>query len=126
MTKTKGRTPEMEVAIGAKVRFMRTTRGMSQEKLAESLGVTFQQVQKYEKGTNRISVSTLVKIGAALGVPWTELVPSDQEVAEASDINRPAPHLVAKGTNIAIALAKMDPRIATSIEKHIELLAVAA
>ena len=43
--------------------------GMSQEKLGEALGLTFQQVQKYEKGTNRIGASRLYEIGAVLGVP---------------------------------------------------------
>ncbi len=42
---------------------------MSQEKLGESLGLTFQQVQKYEKGTNRIGASRLYQIGSVLGVP---------------------------------------------------------
>lgn len=43
--------------------------GLSQEKLGEALGLTFQQVQKYEKGTNRIGASRLYEIGAVLGVP---------------------------------------------------------
>jgi transcriptional regulator with XRE-family HTH domain len=43
--------------------------GMSQEKLGEALGLTFQQVQKYEKGTNRIGASRLHQIGTTLGVP---------------------------------------------------------
>ena len=43
--------------------------GMSQEKLGEALGLTFQQVQKYEKGTNRIGASRLYEIGAVLNVP---------------------------------------------------------
>lgn len=54
--------------IGSKVRSRRMSLGMSQEKLAESIGVTFQQVQKYEKGINRISASTLFKISRTLQV----------------------------------------------------------
>lgn len=55
--------------VGSRLRLRRTLAGMSQEKLAESIGVTFQQVQKYEKGTNRISASMLVRISATLKVP---------------------------------------------------------
>ncbi len=54
--------------IGIRLRARRTSLEMSQEKLAESLGLTFQQVQKYEKGTNRISASRLLQIGQILGV----------------------------------------------------------
>ncbi len=128
MTTTRriGRAPEMEVAIGARLRLERTSRGMSQEKLAEAIGVTFQQIHKYENGTNRIAVSTLWKIADALSVPWVDFMPSEQEVSATSDVNRPSPALITKGTNIAIALAKLDPKISASIEKHIELLAAAA
>lgn len=55
--------------VGSRVRMRRMLIGMSQEKLGESLGLTFQQVQKYEKGTNRIGASRLQQIGAVLGVP---------------------------------------------------------
>jgi len=55
--------------VGARVRMQRMMLSMSQEKLAAGLGITFQQVQKYEKGTNRISASRLQQIAAILGVP---------------------------------------------------------
>ncbi len=55
--------------IGQRVRSRRLEIGMSQERLAELLGVTFQQVQKYEKGVNRIAASRLHDIGAALEMP---------------------------------------------------------
>jgi transcriptional regulator with XRE-family HTH domain len=55
--------------IGQRVRSRRLEIGMSQEKLAELLGVTFQQVQKYEKGVNRIAASRLHDISAALDMP---------------------------------------------------------
>jgi transcriptional regulator with XRE-family HTH domain len=55
--------------IGARVRMRRILVGMSQEKLGEALGITFQQIQKYEKGTNRITVSRLHQIAAVLGAP---------------------------------------------------------
>lgn len=52
--------------VGARIRMRRKILGVSQEKLADSLGLTFQQVQKYEKGANRVSASKLYEIAAAL------------------------------------------------------------
>ena len=58
-----------DVRFGQRVRVRRMMLGMSQTDLGAALGVTFQQVQKYEKGINRVSTSTLVKLAATLGVP---------------------------------------------------------
>jgi transcriptional regulator with XRE-family HTH domain len=55
--------------VGARVRMQRTLAGLSQEKLGDGLGITFQQIQKYEKGTNRIGASRLQDIARILGVP---------------------------------------------------------
>ncbi|MBS7590431.1 helix-turn-helix domain-containing protein [Ancylobacter defluvii] len=55
--------------VGSRVRMRRMMINMSQEKLGESLGITFQQIQKYEKGTNRIGASRLQNISSVLGVP---------------------------------------------------------
>jgi transcriptional regulator with XRE-family HTH domain len=55
--------------VGSRVRMRRVLLGMSQEKLGEALGLTFQQVQKYEKGTNRIGASRLQQISRTLNVP---------------------------------------------------------
>ena len=59
----------MDVHVGTRVRLRRMLLGMSQEKLGEHLGLTFQQVQKYEKGVNRIGASRLYDMGKVLGVP---------------------------------------------------------
>jgi transcriptional regulator with XRE-family HTH domain len=67
--------------VGSRVRLRRTLLGMSQERLGEILGVTFQQIQKYEKGINRIGAGRLQAIGSALGVPITffyEGLPGDR------------------------------------------------
>jgi transcriptional regulator with XRE-family HTH domain len=58
----------IDLTVGSRIRTRRLLVGMSQEKLAEVLEVTFQQVQKYEKGTNRVSASRLHRIAGALGV----------------------------------------------------------
>jgi transcriptional regulator with XRE-family HTH domain len=55
--------------VGSRVRMRRMMLGMSQEKLADALGLTFQQIQKYEKGTNRISASRLQAISQILDTP---------------------------------------------------------
>ena len=67
MAEPSNKTPDpMDVALGAAVRIRRRTIGMSQEALAEQCGVSFQQIQKYENGANRISFSRLVQIARAL------------------------------------------------------------
>jgi transcriptional regulator with XRE-family HTH domain len=55
--------------VGSRIRLRRNMLGMSQEKLGENLGITFQQIQKYEKGTNRVGASRLQAIADILGVP---------------------------------------------------------
>ncbi|MFT0891736.1 helix-turn-helix domain-containing protein [Pseudochelatococcus sp. G4_1912] len=60
---------KIDIYVGGRVKARRQVLGISQEKLGGALGVTFQQVQKYEKGSNRISASRLQQIGAVLGVP---------------------------------------------------------
>ena len=58
-----------DVHVGSRIRLRRNMLGMSQEKLGENLGITFQQIQKYEKGTNRVGASRLQAISNILGVP---------------------------------------------------------
>lgn len=59
----------IDIHVGSRIRLRRVLVGMSQEKLGEQLGITFQQVQKYEKGTNRVGSSRLYRISQILGVP---------------------------------------------------------
>ena len=67
----KRRAGAEDVEIGRKIRALRLQRGMSQSGLAERIGLTFQQVQKYEKGANRVSAGRLQRIAEILGVPVT-------------------------------------------------------
>ena len=62
------KTNPVDVHVGGRVRLRRMLLGMSQEKLGEGLGLTFQQVQKYEKGANRIGASRLFELARILGV----------------------------------------------------------
>ncbi len=64
-----GTANPIDTHVGARVRLRRTLLGLSQEKLGEALGLTFQQVQKYERGANRIGCSRLFDIARVLDVP---------------------------------------------------------
>jgi transcriptional regulator with XRE-family HTH domain len=65
----KRRAGAEDIEIGQKIRALRLERGLSQSGLAEGIGLTFQQVQKYEKGTNRVSAGRLQKIADMLNTP---------------------------------------------------------
>lgn len=69
MTVNKKQPNPIDVHVGSRVRLRRNMMGLSQEKLGDSLGITFQQVQKYEKGINRVGASRLQNIAAVLKVP---------------------------------------------------------
>jgi transcriptional regulator with XRE-family HTH domain len=67
------RPSSIDIAVGRNVRIWRLAKGLSQAQLATRLGVTFQQIQKYEVGANRIGTGRLVKLAAILGVPIAAL-----------------------------------------------------
>ncbi|HYF53967.1 MAG TPA: helix-turn-helix domain-containing protein [Salinarimonas sp.] len=78
--------------VGSKVRMRRVLIGMSQEKLGEALGLTFQQVQKYEKGANRIGASRLHQLARVLGVPISYFYDgAPVEASEAGGLAEPNP-----------------------------------
>lgn len=91
-----GRPNPIDVHVDSRVRLRRTLLGMSQEKLGDAIGLTFQQVQKYERGANRIGSSRLFDLSRVLDVPVSfffddmpaeilESMPgSDSELAESS------------------------------------------
>ncbi len=68
-TKKKGRANSVDENVGSKLRQRRSLLGLSQERLAEQLGITFQQIQKYENGANRISASRLYELSRVLDIP---------------------------------------------------------
>ncbi|MFZ1679670.1 MAG: helix-turn-helix transcriptional regulator [Rhizobiaceae bacterium] len=69
MVENKKKPNPIDIHVGSRVRMRRNMLGMSQEKLGEHLGITFQQIQKYEKGTNRVGASRLQAISTVLKVP---------------------------------------------------------
>jgi transcriptional regulator with XRE-family HTH domain len=85
LTQMKKAASPVDRYVGSRVRLRRITVGMSQERLGEALGVTFQQVQKYEKGMNRISMSRMQRIAQVLGVPvsyFLEGAPRDENAPQ--------------------------------------------
>jgi transcriptional regulator with XRE-family HTH domain len=69
MAENKKKPNPVDIHVGGRIRLRRNMLGMSQEKLGESLGITFQQIQKYEKGSNRVGASRLQAIAGILSVP---------------------------------------------------------
>lgn len=81
----------VDIHVGTRIRTRRLLIGMNQETLARALGLTFQQVQKYEGGANRVSASRLSRIADVLGVPISYFfsdIDSDGEAAEAETRER--------------------------------------
>jgi len=102
--------------VGSRVRMQRMMLGMSQEKLGEAIGLTFQQVQKYEKGTNRISASRLQHIAHTLNVPvafFFEGAPGLPGTANGTDAVAPPPAYVIDflATSSGLALTRAFMRI---------------
>jgi transcriptional regulator with XRE-family HTH domain len=94
--------------VGGRVRFRRTLLGVTQQQLAEGLGVTFQQVQKYEKGANRIGSSRLYDLSTILDVPVGYFF---DEMPEAVKERSPARMLQARDINFAEEIENQEPRV---------------
>jgi transcriptional regulator with XRE-family HTH domain len=85
-TKTRTKAPDArDVDVGRRIRSQRLVCHMSQTELANNLGVTFQQVQKYEKGVNRVGAGRLSRIADVLNVPVSFFFDGDMNPAPASD-----------------------------------------
>jgi transcriptional regulator with XRE-family HTH domain len=121
--------------VGSRVRMRRMMLGMSQEKLGDALGLTFQQVQKYEKGTNRIGASRLQQISHVLQVPvefFFEGGPSAQLGSRGEGMSdAPSPAYVADflATSDGLALTKAfmrieDPKLRRRIVDLVEQIAM--
>lgn len=97
----------IDARVGARVRALRRQSGLSQTRLADVLGISFQQVQKYEKGQNRIGASRLVEIARAFAVPVAALF-EDLE----ADATEPPHHcaLSSEGLRLIHAFAAIDSK----------------
>jgi transcriptional regulator with XRE-family HTH domain len=117
--------------VGNRLRLRRMMIGMSQEKLGELLGLTFQQVQKYEKGVNRIGAGRLFEIARILGVPIqyfyesvTEQLASTPGFAERD--SQPVLEFVSSGDGLQLSLAYMrikDPKVRKRVLDLVKSLA---
>ncbi len=111
-----------DIHVGARVRLRRTLLGMSQEKLGDAIGLTFQQVQKYERGANRVGASRLYDLSRVLDVPVAfffediaagdDVVPRPAGLAEAAEGYEADPMLKRETLELVRAYYKItDPHI---------------
>ncbi|MDE1939139.1 MAG: helix-turn-helix transcriptional regulator [Alphaproteobacteria bacterium] len=108
---------ELDHAIGRRVRAFRTRRGLSQTALGSQLSITFQQVQKYETGTNRVSASRLVEIARVLDVPLLSFLPEAPAGEGPSELTRASEFATsAEGLELCLAfLAISDTQLRRTI-----------
>ena len=121
----------IDAQVGNRVRLRRMLIGMSQEKLGEHLGLTFQQVQKYEKGVNRIGAGRLFYVAKILGVPIDyfyegvmDQLPSRGFAEEAAD--PPVMEFLSSGEGLQLSLAFMrirDPKVRKRVLDLVKSLA---
>jgi transcriptional regulator with XRE-family HTH domain len=100
----------IDIAVGARIRTRRRATGFSQTQLAESLGITFQQVQKYERGANRVSASMLVRIAAKLETSVAALVGEEGVSASAPMVGRTAKSAADDITALYARITSTDSR----------------
>ena len=117
----------IDAQVGNRVRIRRMLIGMSQEKLGDLLGLTFQQVQKYEKGVNRIGAGRLFEIARILGVPidffYDGVASSADTLASAAP---PVMEFVSSGEGLQLSLAFMkirDPKVRKRVLDLVKSLA---
>lgn len=108
---------DVDQIVGQNIRTIRTARRMSQTTLGEQIGVTFQQVQKYERGTNRVSASKLVEIAATLHCNVTDLFAGTN--MQASEEDRPT-HMSREAITIARLFDELPPRQRLTMRKLLE------
>jgi len=133
MNAKKKKPNPIDIHVGSRIRLRRTMLGMSQERLGESLGITFQQVQKYEKGTNRVGASRLQNISAVLNVPvsfFFEDAPGEQGTESGSGMEENAATYVvnflssSEGLQLNRAFVKItDPKVRRRIIDLVRTLA---
>jgi transcriptional regulator with XRE-family HTH domain len=97
----------VDVAVGDRIRAARLERGMTQSQIAKAAGVTFQQIQKYERGANRVSASMLVRIAKVLDRSLVSLFPD--EAADLTGDAQPSLGAVAGGHELTTAFLALSP-----------------
>lgn len=107
MTKRNKRgTSQIDILVGQNIKILRSQRGMSQSALGEHLELTFQQIQKYEKGTNRVAASTLYEMARVFGVTFEAFFQGAEHIkADSTDM---PPKLSSQAYRLAIAYDAND------------------
>jgi transcriptional regulator with XRE-family HTH domain len=111
----------IDEGVGARVRQYRLRKGFSQSRLADAIGVTFQQIQKYEKGTNAIATARLPMLCDVLGITPNDLY--GDLFTNRGGNNPPAPQLDTVTVKAAIMMDRISRRVRSSIFKLIADLA---
>ena len=118
----KKNTNPVDAQVGSRVRLRRMLIGMSQERLGELLGLTFQQVQKYEKGLNRIGAGRLFDIARILGVPidyfYEGLTGASNRGFSENDASPPIVEFMSSSEGLQLALAFMRI-VDTKVRRHV-------
>jgi len=103
----------VDLHVGARLRARRKELGISQSDLAESVGLTFQQIQKYERGTNRISASKLHQFAEHMNVPiayfYDGLPVAETDIESVSERSATDFLLTREGQQLAAAFSKLTP-----------------
>jgi transcriptional regulator with XRE-family HTH domain len=119
MPAIKGQPNPIDVLVGSRIRLFRMRRHMSQTQLGDRLGVSFQQVQKYENGKNRVGASRLQMISTALDIPVGQLF-----AVEAKSAKKPASSFDPEALRLAEAFVKItDKELRNSIVDTVEAMA---
>jgi transcriptional regulator with XRE-family HTH domain len=121
------KTNPIDAQVGNRVRIRRMLIGMSQERLGDLLGLTFQQVQKYEKGVNRIGAGRLFEIARILGVPIDFFYDGVGAALEnPGEGTPPVMEFVSSGEGLQLSLAFMkikDPKVRKRVLDLVKSLA---
>ncbi|WP_395673055.1 helix-turn-helix domain-containing protein [Phenylobacterium sp.] len=126
MAESSTKAPDpMDIALGAAVRIRRRTLGISQESLADQCGVSFQQIQKYENGANRISFSRLVQIARALSCRVVDLleVLDGADRATPQDLDLLARMRTPGALELLIAYERLPPESRSSLVNFLRTVA---
>jgi transcriptional regulator with XRE-family HTH domain len=118
----------IDAHVGSRIRLRRFALGISQKALGTALGVTFQQVQKYEKGENRVGAARLPALAAALKTQVGHFFEGIEDAAAAASPPSGIDAFLASREGPALALAFMqikNPRLRTALLSHVRALAVA-
>lgn len=125
------RTPRsvdaIDVAVGERIAARRAALGLSQTALAERIGVSCQQVQKYEGGRNRISAARLHSLAAALGLPIAAFFPAGVEAEETGEVSvMRALAATPEGRNLALGFSRIeDHAVRHALTRLVSALAAA-